>query len=464
MDAQARWASLGRRSVRFQNSANPLWRHRAAQFLVAMNTTLPVQTSGVTEPLPSAMLESPETSRGVSGDGEVRPNTTGGLDAPRQLGVLDGAEPGPTLIVVGGIHGNEPAGVLGLVRLLEIFHQEGLQLPRGRLVALVGNRRALAVGQRYLQNDLNRHWLPERVQALRGKALDGHDLQDEDAELVELLEHIETWRQSSPRGEPVYLLDLHTFSAPGIAFSVLDDNLENRAFTLRLPVPAVLGLEEEVSGTLASYMSGCGVISAGYESGQHEAPVAVDRAVAALWVTLESAGLVTDGSMPRTETERRRLALECAHLPPIVEVRYRHHIETEDSYRMDAGWSNFQPVDRREALGRDRSGDVASPMNGLVLMPLYQKQGADGFFVVRPVHWRWLWLSALVRRIPVRHALHWLPGVRRHPELAETYLVDRRFARFFVLEVFHLLGFERRSPLSERVMVWTCRESPRPDL
>ncbi len=411
--------------------------------------------------MPSAVLGSPHTAERAPEGTEVRPNDTGGLDAPRLLGVLESAEPGPTLIVVGGLHGNEPAGVQGLVRLLQTFQEDGLRLSCGRLVALVGNRRALAVGKRYLQNDLNRHWSPQRVDTLRRAAQDDQALQDEDAELVELLEHIEAWIQASPKGQPVYLLDLHTFSAPGIAFSVLDDNLENRKFTLRLPVPAVLGLEEELSGTLASFMSGCGVISAGYESGQHEAPVAVDRAVAALWVTLESAGLVTGDAMPQVEHGRRRLALECAHLPPIVEVRYRHHIETEDAYRMYEGWSNFQPVERRESLGNDRSGDVASPVHGLVLMPLYQRQGADGFFIVRPVHWRWLWLSALVRRVPIRSALHWLPGVRRHPDLAETYLVDRRYARFFVQEVFHLLGFERRNPLGERVMVWTCRESPR---
>lgn len=392
----------------------------------------------------------------------VRRNAEGGLDAPRHLGTLEGAEPGPTLIVVGGIHGNEPAGVLGLERLLQAFEQRHLVLPRGRLVALVGNRRALAVGRRYLRHDLNRHWQPERVASLRRAASQGDGaLQNEDAELVELMEHIEAARQGTPNGEAVYLLDLHTFSAPGIAFSTLDDNLLNRAFTLRLPVPAVLGLEEELSGTLASFMSSCGVVSAGYESGQHQDPVAVDRALAALWVTLESATLVTPGEMSDVDQGRRRLALECAHLPPIVEVRYRHHIEPEDGFSMENGWANFQPVTRRQTLGKDRTGAVRSPKHGLVLMPLYQKQGADGFFLVRPVHWRWLWVSAFARRVPMLRTLHWLPGVKRHPEIPESYIVDRRTARFFVLEIFHLLGFERRSPLAERFMVWSRRDAPR---
>lgn len=388
-------------------------------------------------------------------------NSRGGLEVPRFLGELEGREPGPTLIVIGGIHGNEPAGVLGLVRLLEDFEGRGLSLARGRCVALVGNRRALAEGRRYLSHDLNRHWQPERVESLRRAAAEGStELQDEDAELVELMEYLDTARRQTPPGEAVYLLDLHTFSAPGIAFSTLDDNLQNRTFTLQLPVPAVLGLEEELSGTLASYMSTLGVVSAGYESGQHEDPVAVDRAVAALWVTLASASLGTAEDLPEMANCRLRLAMECAHLPAVVEVRHRHHIEPEDAFAMRSGWVNFQPVRKGQALGDDRRGAVASPMDGLALMPLYQKQGADGYFLVRPVHRRWLWLSAVVRRVAVHRVLHWFPGVRRHPEIAGSYIVDRRWARFFVLEVFHLLGFERRSPLAERFMVWSPRERP----
>ena len=392
----------------------------------------------------------------------VRPTAQGGLEAPRLLGELEGLAPGPTLIVVAGIHGNEPAGVFGLLRLLNEVASRSLSLARGRLVALVGNRRALRRNRRFLSHDLNRHWQVERVEALqRAAAQDPTSLTDEDAELVELAGAIEAARHATPPGEAVYLLDLHTFSAPGIAFTTLDDNLRNRAFTLRLPVPSVLGLEEELSGTLTSYLSNQGVVSAGYESGQHEDPSAVNRAFAALWVFLDSASLLADEQVAEAAVLRQRLALECAHLPSIVEVRYRHHIEVDSGFAMQPGWVNFQPVAKQQVLGRDRQGDVASPVNGLVLMPLYQKLGNDGFFLVRPVHRRWLLLSAAVRRLPLIHAMHWLPGVKRHPELEGSYIVDRRYARFLVLEVFHLLGFERRSPLDERFMVWSRRDAPR---
>ena len=34
-------------------------------------------------------------------------------------------------------------------------------------------------------------------------------------------------------------------------------------------------------------------------------------------------------------------------------------------------------------VGDDRYGEVAVPKSGRLLMPLYQEQGEDGFFVVR---------------------------------------------------------------------------------
>jgi hypothetical protein len=90
-------------------------------------------------------------------------------------------------------------------------------------------------------------------------------------------------------------------------------------------------------------------------------------------------------------------------------------------------------------------------------MPLYQAQGDDGFFLVRRVRPAWLGLSRVLRRLRLERLLPVLPGVRRHPELAGSFLVDRRVARWAALELFHLLGFRRRGPAGERYLVMTRR-------
>ena len=82
-------------------------------------------------------------------------------------------------------------------------------------------------------------------------------------------------------------------------------------------------------------------------------------------------------------------------------------------------------------------------LHGRILMPLYQEQGEDGFFVVRRVRPMWLRLSEFLRRLNLERYLHLLPGVHPNPALAESFTIDRRYARWFALEIFHLLGFRR---------------------
>ena len=63
------------------------------------------------------------------------------------------------LVAVGGLHGNERAGAHALVRVVEQL-QDGAPLVRGDVLALTGNLKALEVGKRFLDEDLNRRFFP----------------------------------------------------------------------------------------------------------------------------------------------------------------------------------------------------------------------------------------------------------------------------------------------------------------
>jgi succinylglutamate desuccinylase len=71
-----------------------------------------------------------------------------------------------------------------------------------------------------------------------------------------------------------------------------------------------------------------------------------------------------------------------ANLPRLTQLVYVHSIKPEDQFKMNPGFVNFQPVGKNDALGWDRNGEVYSPCAGYVLMPLYQEQGDEGFFIV----------------------------------------------------------------------------------
>lgn len=355
----------------------------------------------------------------------------------RILGSFGPVDRGPTLIVVSGIHGNEPAGVRASQAVRDRLRALEPRM-RGRVHLVVANLAAVRAGVRYVDRDLNRAWTSEQISLVRN----GHPPEmAEDREQRDLLERLESWVATAPG--PVYMLDLHTTSGPGAAFSTVADRLENRRLALRLPVPMVLGLEEMVVGTLHDYLQELGVVTLAFESGQHAEPQAVDRAEAAIWLVLAAAGLLQRGDAPEIARARRHLSLGHERLPRVVEMRYRHPVAPGDEFRMRDGYLNFQPVEKGEAVARDRDGDVRIPESARILMPLYQEQGNDGFFVVREFRPIWLRISAALRHARVDRVIHWLPGIRRHPDDPDALIVNRTVARWYAQQILHLLGFRR---------------------
>ncbi len=373
----------------------------------------------------------------------------------RELGRVEAVESGPTLICIGGLHGNEPAGVLAIDRVLQQIHrrEEGLC---GRMVGIAGNLRALAAGRRYVEHDLNRAWRPGRVEQLQ--ALPG-PLDGEDQELVELNAVLSRVLDEAPGR--IFLLDLHTISGPGPAFAILDDTLQNREVALDFPVPLVLGLEEELGGTLANYMTARGVTVVGFEAGLHDDPMSVDRAAAAIWIALDSCGIFEHESRSEVVAARDLLQQQNGCPARIVEVRYRHSVEAGDSFEMDPGFSSFQPIEAGQEIGTASRGRVEAPRSGLLLMPLYQDQGNDGFFLANEVRPAWLPFSAAVRRVGVERFLHLLPGVERHPIRRQTFIVDRRYARWMARQLFHLLGFRQEGKDGPRLTMTRRRDQLR---
>ena len=90
---------------------------------------------------------------------------------------------------------------------------------------------------------------------------------------------------------------------------------------------------------------------------------------------------------------------------------------------------------------------------GMVLLPLYQALGDDGFFLGRQVKRFWLRLSALLRRLRLGDYVHLLPGVRREPGDDRVLVVNTRIARIVPLQIFHLLGFRKRRWSDECLVV-----------
>lgn len=330
------------------------------------------------------------------------------------------------LVAVGGIHGNEPAGAIALARVMERLESTPL-LVRGDVLALAGNLTALEAGKRYIDEDLNRRFSRRPFNANIA----------EDNQRRELLSALDEAFVTA-RG-PIVLLDLHTTSGDGAPFGVFADTMVSRNFARRFPVPLVLGLEEQVVGTLVDFVGLDGHVAVGFEGGQHEDPRSAKNLEAIVWMALAELELVQRPA----DGERRMLERVVADAPRLLEVTYRHEVADADGFSMSPGFRSFQHVDRGQVIAEDMRGGVAAPDDGYLLMPLYQKQGNDGFFLVKKVWVFWLWLSALLRYARAGRIVHWLPGVERVEGDRYRVLVSRHVARWYSLEFLHLLGFRR---------------------
>ncbi|MEM7518245.1 MAG: aspartoacylase, partial [Planctomycetota bacterium] len=230
---------------------------------------------------------------------------------------------------------------------------------------------------------------------------------------------------------------------PGPPFTAINDTLQNRRIALALPIPALVGLEESVKGPLLEYVGERGFVSVALEGGQHDDPRTIDRHEAAIWITLVTSGALQPEDVPDLSSHFDALRDAARGLPGILEIVYRQALEPGDGFRMEPGFTNFTAVKEGRLVARDHAGDVRIPRDGHLLLPLYQGQGEDGFFLGVEVRRFWLRLSAVLRRLRADRLMRLLPGVKKDPGQPGVLRCRRKVARWFASELFHLFGYRK---------------------
>lgn len=156
----------------------------------------------------------------------------------RIIGSYEGEEKGPLIILIGGMHGNEPAGVKAIDLFLKMLEVEPITNVdfkfKGKVVGIHGNLKAFNKGVRYFEKDLNRQFTKENV--VRVNKAHADELDAEDHELKDLIHQV---RHEIKEYQPTQLviLDIHTTSAQGGL--ILAENNESEAIATKLEVPVV---------------------------------------------------------------------------------------------------------------------------------------------------------------------------------------------------------------------------------
>lgn len=357
------------------------------------------------------------------------------LNIKRIRAAVTGKETGPVLIVFAGIHGNETAGIEAIDQLADELDEKNIY---GSVYGITGNIRALEEGVRYIDTDLNRLW--EKFGTENDFSLS--DQLNRTAEFEESLEVkaaiesiIEKHRDNASN---FIFVDLHTTSSESCAFILLNDTLANRSLARQFPVPQILGIEENIFGTLLSYVNNLGHIAIGFEAGAHTNRDSVKRSRAFLWLLLHHLQIYN-----LDEDEARYYEQNLDAHPGVPDgyyhVKYHKHVEDPGKFRMIKGFKNFDPVQKGTALASENGKEISAKYSGRIFMPLYQKIGHDGFLIVREISPFWLRVSAYLRKSFIHNLLPWMPGVSKAGE--HSFEINRKIARFLVKDIFHLLGY-----------------------
>ena len=304
---------------------------------------------------------------------------------------VESSKPGPTLVFFGGIHGNEPAGIFALKKVLSQISESEI---KGSIYAITGNLKALKTGQRFIDEDLNRIWSKSQVSTI-GEIGAGNIEQSE--------------RQ------------------------VLYD-----------PVPIVLGIEEYLDGPLLSYINELGYVSLGFEAGQHEEEESISNSIAFIHLALSFAGAILKEDEEQVKINFKALETAANKSHTIFEIIHLHQILNGEEFKMKAGFKSFQDIQKGEKIAYSDEQIINSEFNAKIFMPLYQNKGKEGFFIIRPIKTIFLRLSALLRRFNLDGLLVALPGIKWRDKKEGALRVNLRTAKFLAKPIFHLFGYRNR--------------------
>lgn len=303
--------------------------------------------------------------------------------------------PGPRLLVLGAVHGNETCGSRAMVEVIEAIDAGELPIVRGSVSFVpVTNPLAFAKGQRMGDRNLNRNMAPSAIP---------QDYESRIANvLCPLLESHDV------------LLDLHSFHTGGAPFVMIGPRnntgpLEPFAHSAaEMQLALHTGPHRIVEGWLDTYARGVerrrhspgntgagrsqtlvldtnyGVGTTEYmrakggygvtlECGQHDDPEAVDVARHAIVQTLALLGITPEA--PQPEPASREILR-------LIEVTDR--VGTGDTF--SKAWRSFDAVKAGEAIGTRHSGDaVLAAADGYIVFPNPKAEvGQEWFYFAQP--------------------------------------------------------------------------------
>ena len=297
----------------------------------------------------------------------------------RIIGQIEEGSNGPLIVFSGGIHGNEPAGILALVSVFNKIKEQKIKIT-GKLLGFIGNRNALHKNQRYIYQDLNRLWTKENIYKLHKGEFEKIEHTSEINEMIEIDSLLMNFIKGSD-AKNRYFIDLHTTSSTTIPFAAIDKMKQNIDFAMQLPIPFIINLDEYINGTLLHYLDHINFSAMVFEAGKHEDPLSVQVSEALIWLVMYNVGAINKKDIPNYDGCITLLRGINEHPHQVFNIIHREPVNN-GSFKMIPNFVNFQPIKKGQPLAFSEGKQINCQHQGFMFMPLYQKQGLDGYFIV----------------------------------------------------------------------------------
>lgn len=245
---------------------------------------------------------------------------------------LVGTEPGPTSMILVGVHGNEKCGIDAVNKLFP-----SLKIQAGRVLIGYGNPKAIKENVRFTDANLNRLFKSEKMLSEKEKTS---------------YEYSRANFLKSYLNQADALLDIHASLTPeSRRFIICEKNAENIVkylpFSLR-----VSGFDDVEPGGTDYYMNQLGKIGICVECGYFNDSNSIETAEK----TIEDF-LVAQGHVAGTSKlyEQSRLQIQGIYLTK------------SDSFALTRPFKDFEELSENDLVGVDGDSEVRMPIDGSIL-------------------------------------------------------------------------------------------------
>lgn len=252
-----------------------------------------------------------------------------------------------------GVHGNETCGLRAFENILP-----KLSIQRGSVTFLYGNPRAIAVGRRFVEANLNRVFRDDAD--LTSAERDSYEYR-RSRELMPFLASADA------------LLDIHSSGTPeAIPFAVSEER--SLCIAEKLSVPLISSGWDTIQPGGTDYFvnknDGMGLC---IECGFHEDPAAIVRAEQAIFAFLVRMGAIDDALSLPASSQRR------------VEIFYLY--KTQKNFQPRRPFRDFEKVSKGTIIGMDGGIEITAPEDCLVIfVRAREREGEEGFILGREVN------------------------------------------------------------------------------